>query len=409
MNRKKWFCLLTALACLIFSGCRKEIPESTDPIYTWEQLPQLTFGQMESERLEVLPWHCGQTEVSSHNALAETALGYYLVYDFSNMIYADKADLNNWVYVCGQADCDHRYAVGCHAIVGEEWLLVKDGRIYFTEMTGFSPHLYQTMGSGTIFVSTLPDGTDRRLEYIYEDSLLFTDGRTISHKLGDQWFKAISSMDGQGNQYYKYFLVDSQGGREIQGPGPYGQSSFQTAYARCRLRGEPLVLYGSFDVPEVYRMEGDSFVKLNVALEQLWNGYASGDILRFCRKGGGYFDRNLLTGAEIKIADTWFENGYGNIVAPNCILEVELTDTGRRMALFDGQTWREVALPPELSPANAQGSRILALASDCILLTVQHPVVTTGPYVPPTYDLYRIPLGEEELRMEFCGKIAPGT
>lgn len=407
MNIKKWICSLTALACLVFSGCQEKTPESTDPIYTWDSLPQLTFGQMESEPLTVLPWYCGQAEISSHNALAETELGYYLVYDYSNMIYADKANLNNWVYVCDQADCDHRYTVGCHSIVDEEWLVLKDGRIYFAEMTGFSPHLYQTLGSGSIFLSTLPDGTDRRLEYVYEDSLLFTGGRTISRKIGNRWVKAISSIDDKGNEYYKYFVVDSQGGREIQGPGPYGQGSFQTAYSWCRLRGEPLVLYGSFDAPEVYRMEGDFFVKLNVKQDHLWNGYASGDVLRFCKKGDGYYDRSLLTGEEIKIADTWFEKGYGNIVAPNCILETEVTDTGRRMALFDGQNWREVALPPELSPANAQASRVLALASDCILLTVQHPVVTTGPYVPPTYDLYRIPLGEEVLRMEFCGKIAP--
>ena len=410
MNFRKWTCLLLAFLCLTLTACQEEVPISTDPIYTWDSIPQLTFGVLESDPLEVLPWYSGRTEISSNNKMAETELGFYLTYDFSNLIYADKVNLNNWVYLCGQPDCKHGYAVGCHSAVDEEWAFLKNGRLYFSEMTGFSPHLYKTMGAGNIFVSTLPDGTDKRLEYVCEESLLFTGGRTKSEKIGDRWIKALSSVDEQGNEYDKFFIVDDRGGREIQGPGTYGNnSSLYTAYTLCRLRGEPLILFGSYDAPGVYRLVEDSFVPVNVTQDDLWNGYLSGDILRFSRKGDGYYDYNTVTGEKVKISDTYFDQGYGNILTPNCILEYEQREKIRHMALFDGQTWREVALPPEISGDETKVPSILALTSDSILLTVRNPDIISNEYVPPTYDLYRIPLGEESLRLEYCGKIHPST
>lgn len=409
MKKKKWLCLVLALLCLPLWGCQEEepVPVSTDPIYTWDHLPQITFGQWESEPLTALPWYAGRCDTSSANRLVETELGYYMVYNHGKMIYADKANLDNWVFVCNKPDCTHGGKAGCNAMLDQGFLTMRNGRLYFAEGIGFNPQIYQPGPNGTIFVSTLPDGTDKRLEYAYEDSFLYTGGSVSRRLLGDQWVMALTSIDEQGNDYYKYFVVDENGGREIQGPGPYGGlngATFMSAYEHYRLRGNPLVLYGDFYAPDAYRLENDTYVKMNVAWDSLMNAYLSGDTLRYFKTGDGYYDRNIVTGEEIKLDDPYMEGGYGTVIAPNCILEAHINSSEKnRFALFDGKTWRDISLPKEVEGPGGYNPAVLALTSDSILFYAE--VFNDGEY--PVYVLYRIRLGEETLRMEYCGQINP--
>ena len=93
------------LALLLLCGCAPKENEPDLGSQVWEA-PALTFGVMEHEKLEVLPWNSGRCEATSFESMAETRLGYYMP-GVSSLLYADKVNLSNWVPVCNKPNCSH--------------------------------------------------------------------------------------------------------------------------------------------------------------------------------------------------------------------------------------------------------------------------------------------------------------
>lgn len=421
---KKWMCMIAWLcvAALLLPGCQPKEPESTEPIITWDSVPQLVYGQWEYEKLSVLPWYSGRTEINNFHEIVETELGYYMVYGFSTILYADKVNLANWVPVCGMPDCGHFGALHCHAETSSNWLFLKDGRLYFKEHTGINTELYFNKdAAGEIYVSTKLDGSDKRLEYVYEDMLIsvWGGGSMSTAFLGNAELYCNTQMDRDGNSVTSTYLVDDRGGRVLEFPETLtDESHFGPANTMCSLWGEPLLCYeqwsgGAVDM-ELYRLEGDTLTRLDMKLDYGTNAYFSGNTLRVFKTGDGYYDQDITTGQEIKVADAYYEDGMGCVLAPNCVLETNMMHENyysqppqgeSKMALFDGEGWREVAIPAELATVSPKHVLYVAgMTSDSIFLFVRDPATYATERM--TSQLYRIPIGEGQLRLEFCGEIA---
>ena len=427
----KWlFPLLAAL--LVFSGCQQEVPESTEPFITWDNIPQLTYGQMEYEKLSVLPWYSGRTEISTANAMAETELGYYMIYSHRFLLYADKVDLSYWVMVCNKPDCPHckpfdwgfEIVGDCNANVEGPWLFLKNGRLYYLSTTGRG--LYNTLNIGAIYISAKPDGTDKRLEYVYEESHVgMMGGSGGDAQLGEVTLRKASRLDVNGNYETHFYRIDEKGGREIQMPGKGDENTLlMSAGSSYFLRGEPMLAYGSRSDGSIgfYRLEGEDYIKLNLNGSTPWYGYFDGNTLRIFRKDDGYYDINTATGEEVKIASPNYQNSTAVVLAPNCILETTFPDwtdlqhpmsmrpeypqTEGKIAIFDGQSWREVVIPIELQTLSAQYMKVIGLTSDSVLVLIMEESYRSG---ATTSQLYRIPIGEEQLRLEYCGELTLAT
>ncbi len=403
-----WFCLAAVLLC----GCQAKEPENTDPIITWDSIPQLTYGQMEYEKLSVLPWYSGRTETSTFHEMVETESGYYMIYNHQYLFYADKADLSNWLPVCNQPDCKHKEDIKCNAIC-ERWVWMRDGRLHFRETPGHSPHLYQSSKFGYIYLSALPDMTDKRLEYVNEDVMMSgnSGGTYASALLGDCIVESSSSIDELGNEDYYWLIIDKDGSRKIQGPGAINNSAFLGDSDNfLTLNGELCLCYGDLNGLVLYRLANDTFVKMDIDASLLeLGGYLSGNTVRYFRENEGYYDYDLSTGNTVLVSEPYRENSFARILAPNCIIETNMMYPGvyaqppqgeSWLAVFDGESWRDVQLPPEM--ATVSDEHILyveGMTSDSVLIRICPKRDTME------YNLYRIPIGEGQLRLEYCCKI----
>ena len=101
------------------------------------------------------------------------------------------------------------------------------------------------------------------------------------------------------------------------------------------------------------------------------------------------------------------------IVLPNCILESTLLSMEARdyrtqemqhsMLLYDGQSWRSVALPPELLQAGQTECLFVhGVSSDSIFRRWFGRFPNAG---DPLATFYRIDLTAEELTLEYCGQV----
>ena len=409
MNRKILLLILAVL--LVFSGCKQEEPESTEPMITWDSIPQLTYGQMEYEKLSVLPWYSGRTETSTFHKMVETEQGYYMIYNHHYLFYADKTDLSNWLPVCNRPDCKHKEDIGCNARC-ERWVWMRDGRLYFREAPGDSPHLYQSSKFGYIYLSALPDMTDKRLEYVNEDALTVRSegASSASALMGNCIVESATTMDEMGNEICNWFVIDDKGYRKIQGPGAVNNTAFSGDSDNfLNLNGELCLCYGALEGLILYRLVDDTFVKMDIDANLLeLGGYLSGNAVRYFKENEGYYDYNLSTGNAVLVSAPYRENSLAWILAPNCIIETNMmfasayTQPPRGeswLALFDGESWREVQLPPELATISDDYLIFTGITSDSVLVQVLN---------RNKWDelrLYRIPIGEEELRLEYCADI----
>ena len=132
--------------------------------------------------------------------------------------------------------------------------------------------------------------------------------------------------------------------------------------------------------------------------------YLSGSILRQFRSNNGYYDINLETGEEVRLADAQLKNSQSFIVLPNCIIETTLGSENHQegdahaMMLFDGESWRTVALPEELAQIYTLDMpfEMGVVTSDRIFILV---------YTSQRYsrcDMYQIMLEDDELFLEYC-------
>ena len=137
--------------------------------------------------------------------------------------------------------------------------------------------------------------------------------------------------------------------------------------------------------------------------------YFEGNTLRMYRKNDGYYDVNLETKEEVRIGDAFLKNSESLIPVPNCIIESTLfftvynklpKDAEHAMAVFDGESWRTVKLPQEVMARGKEEYLVLeGITSDSIFFTYKSRTYGTKVH------LYRIPIGDGELHLEYCGRI----
>ena len=414
--------LITILLLLsLLPGCAEEAPVTpTEPepaeSRLWETMPQLTYGVMEYEKLEVLPWYSGRTEATSLYTLAETATGFYQSC-IMWLFYADKADLANWIPVCNDPTCDHY--VGCNAHIACGRFLITDGRICYEASPQDVPIGADAKSGGFVLASKNPDGTFCKVEYVLEDMLVSGKTATSSLLLQDQWLCQKFELTPEGTQSGRLYCVTRDGPRLLAEqndfdplnapPGIHDAAYRYTIYGdRCFTTG---ILDGTGKT--VYRMTDGQPEALDILDLPLMGSYLSGNTLRFFRPGEGYYDRNLETGEEIFLAVPHLENSFSCILLPNCIIESSLlfresleTREPRMLhalAYYDGEVWHDVILPEEWEKAGLTTVLApLAVTSDSIFFSG---IDTAKSPMEFSVQLYRISLSKEEKVLEYVGEI----
>lgn len=410
----KIFKLLTGLlATALLCGCgpKEELPQVDGPQY-WEESPRLTYGVWETDKLEVLPWYGGRAEATTDYRMVETELGYYLLWD-NLCLYADKADLNNWVPLCNKPNCGHRPYTGCNAYLSHRTLLMKNGRLMTDIGTNEVPELYQGDQNGSVLISLAPDGTDRRLEQVYPE-LLVSGGWANGYYSPREWVYFQSALQPDGtNTNTVYCVVDGavQILNRITGVDPTAVSHHGgIARSEFRLYGDRYYYHGDLDpdYTKYFRVENGELCWIDLDGLSPWCGYISGETLRVFRSNDGYYDIDLTTRESVKVADAQLENSFASVVLPNCVIEstLHLGDgsadwdpvTSHSCRLFDGEQWRDVALPDELRLSTNAALNVYSVNSDCIFIRSWIAGV-------PGLVLYRIDLTQENLILEFCGTV----
>lgn len=439
MYRLALLFLSLALCFSALFGCQREVandPTENSLAETEEytetataeaepDLPSVT-GSMEAPKLEVLSWDSGRANESSGNRVWETETGIYFVW-FSVLYYADKSNLSQWVPVCSMPECAHSGST-CDAMISWE-VLLKGDRFYFNSNTNDTTALNYTGLYSTFIASMALDGTDKELEYYIpeaEDRLRRGDGYVSRpYLLTDQLVYALATLNHAGYYDVVVYLVDEDGVTTI----------FESTEEDVILGGvlsRTSDLYGDdgffsyiFDKSSttVYRIQDRKALGVDL-MDLPWEGaYLDGNTLRIFRTGDGYYEVDLDTREEVKLADAQLAYSFSHIMEPNCILEstvfghsaldfseFEEQFMGYRslveehtMKLFDGQQWQDVILPEEVT--KAADTEILipqALTSDRILLTFKDAADTINRQPPR---LYQILLGTDTPTLEYLGTI----
>lgn len=405
--------LLLLCLALVLTGCREETPAAVD-VPAWETVPSLNYGTLAYDRLEALPWNSGRCEATGDGYWAETELGFYTMLDF-RLYYADKANMGNWVVVCNQPDCTHsieEWSYGdpvCTAEINCNSFLLREGRIYTLDSSAMYPELYTGEGQCMMLISKAPDGSDTRLEYYIQDSVSQGGGSFSSLLNYDHWLLASTLVNTDGSYTHRLFRVTPEGEEvlaeyttqdqeySIVGTGILRDGlSFENSMA-----GENLFTTTFFgdSLTVAYRIRNGKPEPMGyMDCYDQWS-YLSGDILRVFHKNDGFYDINMATGEEVKVAEA--EGKYMTMFLPNCITASWRDDAGFHLELFDGKRWREVTLHPDLV-ADMPSFRVQCVASDRIL------VKTTDPYTDYNdrqCHIWQIMLDRKELVMEYCGPI----
>ena len=361
--------LVIFLALTMLPGCtEEEKPHSPIGSDVWETMPKLTYGVMEYDKLQILPWNNGRCEATSYNTMAETDNGYYMArfssaYAAYRLYYADKTDLSLWVPVCAAPNCDHNRD-DCSAFMQYEQFVARDGKIYY-QLT-IDGTQYDTGNCWYGLMSMSEAGGDITVVQSLSD-LPPTLASAMTLLTSQHWLYNVHEIDAQGNYTaYSYRLTDA--GWEDVAKVEYFEDTVQLRTAKYDLlHGDPVFQNGVLGMKSgiYYLYRGDELVQVDLTGLTINGSYLSGDILRFFRINDGYYDLNIKTGEEVRLADAQLENSYASIMIPNCIIESTLITylmednnknlpegTEHALRLFDGKTWREVELPNDLRTAN---------------------------------------------------------
>ena len=329
--------------------------------------------------------------VSSDYVMAETEDGIYASY-FGHLLYADKTDLSKWTPVCNKPNCTHsRNDFNCDAaIVGGFYL--NQGRIYYCDSDSFYGGT-----NGIVIVSISARGGDRKVEHL----ISFPNQEHVSQRrecfLEDRMLLFCSCMTKTGT-FHNYVMQITPEGDQILAEGRTDNmpSFLGTVTASEDVWGDPAVLYrldsdsGDFGTV-LYRPTEDGLVEIgdtaglglgNLADCDMTGAYLKGDILQVYRPNDGYYDINLATGEQTKTMDAQMENSWGWHLTDQYILEspilfnrpaqgLELDPGPHTMLLYDGESWKPVTLPEEVSQIS--GTRYLspkAVTSDRVFFTL---------------------------------------
>ena len=225
-------------------------------------------------------------------------------------------------------------------------------------------------------------------------------------------YRLLRKVEMQENGLYQFqwFLFDDSGCQEIYGTeAEKALGMYNPAYRSHGINGEICIQDTAIDKEKFFRIENGEMAWVDPSGLPLRGSYLSGDVLRIFRTNDGYYDVNLNTREEVKLADAQLENSYASIVLPNCIVESTLfgdqnftprqNEQTHAMKLFDGQTWRNVELPEELLTAGkSEFLMIYGVTSDSILL--RHHLAGAN---LTRVEYYRIDLTAQEPALEYMG------
>ena len=403
---KRFFSRLITILLLLalLSGCAEEAPEiPTEPEPTesrlWETMPQLTYGVMEYEKLEVLPWYAGRLEATGRGGWAESKDGFYR--SSGKLWYCDKSDMSLMIRVCSKPNCTHGRSMGCNAEVSWGDFVIRDGRIYFAAISEDVPELYLKREDGYVanaIFSRALNGSDGRFEYEIEDTVLSNGGGFKSILRSGYFVQNSTKLEPDGTWTgTSYYL--SEEGLQLLCKITYDSQPTQSNLWPASFYGDS-VFYNSYLGQELYCVKDGEVVEVNAAAYEEKGGYLSGNTLRQFRTNEGYYDIDLETGDEVLLSKPRLENSIARILLPNCIIETTIGSenhpkgTEHIMEFFDGENWQTVQLPKKLQYVSSSTNfRDAVIASDRILLRIK---------VGGTTILYQIMLGQEKLTMEFC-------
>ena len=405
--------LLSLLLCMVLlCGCGEQQPE--EPVITesivWDSVPQLNHGVLEYEKLENQPWYCGRLEYFGKSLWAETELGYYFYSSGRDLLfYADKANMNNWVPVCNRAECKHvRMAPLCNGRMSAFGFWIRDGRIYYAAVSdkGQNMPLYLGEHWTPLVASRALDGTDPRIEHVYEELVVKGGGYISGMAAPTWWLISHGELAPDGTHIGRYYLI-TESGMELlleQEEDPYrgylfgrdpwlggmeyfdaffGEDTFQLDLL-AEARGEPDL--------SLYRYVDGDMERVNCDGYERTGKYLSGNTLRLYRENDGYYDLDLTTQQETFVAEAQLADAAAWVLLPNCIVEYN----GEQMVVFDGESWRDVEIPEELRNLPMA---VEVLASDRIFFTTGFDIYKES------IALYQVVLGQENLHLEFCDEM----
>lgn len=364
---KKIVICFFVLSLMLFSGCNRESTQTAAPV---------TYDL------------CAAT---SNYTMAETEDGFYMSY-FGHLLYADKTDLRKWVPVCNKPNCTHGLnSFGCDAAIAGGFRL-HQGRIYYCDSDS------DYGGSDDIvIVSMSASGGDRKVEHL----ISFPNQEHISQWrkcfLEDRMLLFCGCMTKAGT-FHNYVMQITPEGDQVLAEGQTDNmpSFLGTVTASEDVWGDPAVLYrldsdsGEFGTV-LYRPTEDGLVEIgdtaglglgNLADCDMTGAYLKGDILQVYRPNDGYYDINLATGEQTKTMDAQMEDSWSWHLTDQYILESpilfnhpaqgpELDPGPHTMLLYDGESWKPVTLPEEVSQISGTTHLVpQAVASDRVFFTV---------------------------------------
>ena len=400
---------LAMLLVFAMVGCGEVVPETpTEPepseSLVWETMPTLIYGQMNCEKLEVLPWYSGRAEATSSYQWAETAKGYYRLNTESLILsYADKSALQNWTPVCNKPNCAHNaYVLTCNAVMRYGTFFLREGKLYFVDQLGNYPELYTGKGQGHALFCRDANGSNTQLAYIVEDALLYDGGSSGMLLTKDGWFYNVAKMNTDGSYTATAYLVD-ENGMSVLLTENFEEDPSCGVQRYPSFGGTWVFTHRLIGGKDLLRYEDGELVTVPIG-EHLYDiGYLSGNVLRTFRENDGYYDVDLEKEEEVFLAESRLKNSRALFVLPNCIIETNIGSRTKAaeepfaLEVFDGESWRSVELPAEILEAEGRpGCSLLAVVSDRILFQI----IVNG-----TSMLYQVMLGEEDLTMEFCGEL----
>ena len=290
----------------------------------------------------------------------------------------------------------------CNALLDGSTFLIRDGRIYYATSTGGKNEaLYLEEGSTRVIASRALDGTDLRLEYYIDDAIMPAGGSQIDMLTAESWMLNITIFNPDGTYTNRSFLLTEDVPELVaetttQAMTQYyvGTWMMDDGILRATPRGDTcfsnlLLSEVRGDPPfSLYRYVNGTLERVEIEAYAKTGKYLSGNTLRLYRPNDGFYDLDLTTRQETKVADAQLADAQGGLSLPNCISEYN----GSQILIFDGESWLSVQIPEELQDTKWYSGPV---ASDRILFT--------GYGADGRIHLSQVMLGKKELTMEYCG------
>ncbi len=352
--------LLALVAFSLLVGCQHNESEiSTERTFAVDTTPP-TKGSLVTATLNNLPWDSGRAEKTSGYFAAETEFGYYIEF-YAQLFYADKSNLNTWVVVCPNADCDHSTGEQeCASRLSGEFLL-RDNRIFYITRKTFYPELWaEVPGITTPLIASMAlDGSDRRCEYIFHD--ISGAGSSQTFLTAHYAIESSASLNADGYYDAQIVVADKDGEYTLFAQTQDTSNAYCSQWRRSHnVFGDEVFLSEIMDsgATKAFTLSERELSSVDLAGLPLDGAYLSGQTVRIFRPGDGYYAVDLTTREEMRLADCQLESSLSYIVSPNCILEstilgwrsreIRSTVDTNALRFFNGAQWFDAALPDEL-------------------------------------------------------------